>query len=78
MRMTGVWKGSHIMPQTTWLLRKPATVPTNSTVSMRCSRLKGNVENTTNIEEVQDHNVSSSQTHQIFGTQESVDYIRCL
>ncbi|XP_022847052.1 uncharacterized protein LOC111369679 isoform X3 [Olea europaea var. sylvestris] len=26
MRMTGVWKGSHIMPQTTWLLRKPATL----------------------------------------------------
>ncbi|XP_022868186.1 protein FAR1-RELATED SEQUENCE 1-like [Olea europaea var. sylvestris] len=53
-------------------------VPTSSTLSLKCSRPEENVVNTKNADKVEDHCISSSQTHQLFVTQESVDLIERL
>ncbi|CAA3023730.1 Hypothetical predicted protein [Olea europaea subsp. europaea] len=50
----------------------------SSTLSMKPGRLKENVANTKNDDEANDHFISSSQTHQLFVTQENVDVIERL
>ncbi|CAA2982158.1 Hypothetical predicted protein [Olea europaea subsp. europaea] len=52
--------------------------PTSSTLSMNLGRSKENVANTKNYDKAKDHCISSSQTHQFFVTQESVDVIERL